>query len=298
MRPAPASFPPLIALDPASATPLYRQLFDWFRAAILAGRLKPGQRVPSSRQLAAELKLSRIPVLAAYEQLYAEGYLETFTGAGTCVARAIPDESLRPKDPGKAPETKGRGARRIAKRAAAVAAPERPWLTNMGAFRVGLPAVERLPHSTWARLVNRHVRHPPKSMLAYGDAMGHLPFREAIAEYLSLFRAVRCEAAQILVTTGSQQGLQIAAQVLLDPGAKVWMEEPGYPGAHQALKVAGMQLVPVPVDEEGLDVAAGLRRGREVRAAYITPSHQFPLGVTMSAARRLQLLNWATRQGA
>jgi GntR family transcriptional regulator / MocR family aminotransferase len=174
---------------------------------------------------------------------------------------------------------------------------DRSWLSNLGAFRVGLPALDHFPAGVWSKLVNRHARKPPMDLLYYGDTMGYRPLREAIAAYLGVFRAVRCEASQVLVTTGSQQGLQLAAQVLLDPGERVWMEEPGYPGAQLALQAAGARLVPVPVDEEGLDVSEGMRRGRTARAAYISPSHQFPLGVTLSAARRMQLLNWAAHSG-
>ncbi len=134
--------------------------------------------------------------------------------------------------------------------------------------------------------------------MAYGDAMGYLPFREAIAEYLGAVRGVRCEASQILVTTGSQQALQISAQVLLDPKDRVCMEEPGYPGARQAFMTAGTHLIPVPVDDEGIKVAELIRRGRDARAVYVTPSHQYPMGMTMSATRRMLLLNWAVRTGA
>jgi GntR family transcriptional regulator / MocR family aminotransferase len=134
--------------------------------------------------------------------------------------------------------------------------------------------------------------------MAYGDAMGYVPLREAIAEYLGTVRAVRCEPSQILVTTGSQQGLQLSAHVLLDADERVWIEEPGYPGARQALLMAGARLVPVPVDHEGLNVAEGIRRARTAHTVYITPSHQYPLGMTMSATRRMQLLNWAARSGA
>jgi GntR family transcriptional regulator/MocR family aminotransferase len=131
--------------------------------------------------------------------------------------------------------------------------------------------------------------------------MGYQPLREAIAEYLGAFRAVRCDASQVLVTTGSQQGLQLAAQVLVDPKDRVLIEEPGYPSARQAFLAAGAALIPVPVDQEGLDMAAVLargRRGQNARAVYITPSHQYPLGMTMSATRRMLLLNWAVRTGA
>ncbi len=167
----------------------------------------------------------------------------------------------------------------------------------MGAFRVSLPALDHFPIGVWSKLVARHSRRPPRGIMAYGDAVGYLPFREAIAEYLGAVRGVRCESSQILVTTGSQQALQISAQVLLDPKDRVCMEEPGYPGARQAFMTAGAHLIPVPVDDEGINVAE-IGRGRDARAVYVTPSHQYPMGMTMSATRRMLLLNWASHSGA
>lgn len=297
MRRVPASFLPPIALDPGRATPLYQQLSEWFRRAIIEGRLRPGQRVPSSRNLAEELKISRIPVLGAYEQLCAEGYLETFTGAGTCVARSIPQTRRRKPAARVSRPNESTRQHAISARAKSIALPASPWLKNMGAFRVGLPALDHLPLGVWSKLVHRHWREPPPDLLAYGDPMGYLPFREAIAEYLGVFRGVRCEAAQIMVTTGSQQALQVIGHVLLDAGDSVWMEEPGYPGAHQALALAGAKLIPIPVDQEGMHVSEGIERCPDARAVYITPSHQFPLGTTLSAARRLALLSWAAHSG-
>src|SRR5713101_4641428 len=303
MKRVPASFLPPIALDYRSNTPMYRQLYDWFRQAILRGQMRPGQRVPSTRSLAAELKISRIPVLNAYEQLLTEGYFETFVGAGTCLARSIPDDTLSP------PAGKARkglqeivaklGPRRMSRRGAALThVPAQSWLDNLGAFRVSLPALDHFPIGVWSKLVARHSRRPARGIMAYGDAMGYLPFREAIAEYLGAVRGVRCESSQILVTTGSQQALQLSAQVLLNPKDRVCMEEPGYPGARQAFTTAGAHLIPVPVDEEGINVVELIFRGRDARAVYVTPSHQYPMGMTMSAARRMLLLNWAVRSGA
>ena len=297
-----ASFLPPIALDYHTKTPMYRQLYDWFRGAIINGQIRPGQRVPSTRGLAAELKISRIPVLNAFEQLLAEGYFETFVGAGTCVAKSIPDDTLS-QPPVKAwkghQETVAkRGPRRMSRRGMALTRlPAQTWLDNLGAFRVSLPALDHFPIGVWSKLVARHSQKPPRGIMAYGDAMGYLPFREAIAEYLGTVRGVRCESSQILVTTGSQQALQISAQVLLDPQDRVWIEEPGYPGARQAFLTAGAQLIPVPVDHDGINVAEIIGRGRDARAVYVTPSHQYPMGMTMSATRRMLLLNWAVRSG-
>src|SRR6202522_544832 len=301
-----SSFLPPIALDSGASTPMYQQLYEWFRRAILQGQLRPGQRVPSTRNLAAELKVSRIPVSSAYEQLQAEGYFETFVGAGTCVARTIPANAAKPEGgesravarPAAKRAAKRTAPRKISRRAIAMRMPPQSWLDNMGAFRVSLPALEQFPVGVWSKLVNRHSRRQPRQLMAYGHAMGYLPFREAIAEYLGTVRAVRCDASQILVTTGSQLGLQLSAQVLLDPDDPVWIEEPGYHGARHALMTAGAKLIPVPVDQEGLNIAEGIRRAPKARAVYITPSHQYPLGWTMSATRRMMLLNWATRSGA
>ncbi len=297
-----ASFLPPIALDSSGKIPMYRQLYEWFRRAILGGQLRPGQRVPSTRNLAAELKVSRIPVSSAYEQLQAEGYFETYTGAGTCVARSIPDEALTTPSAraGKSSRQISRSGapRKVSRRVALLRLPAQTWSNKLVAFRVSLPALERFPTGVWSKLVNRHARRPTRQMLAYGDAKGYMPLREAIAEYLGAARAVRCDASQVLVTTGSQLGLQLSGQVLLDANDRAWIEEPGYPAARRALAMGGAQVVPVPVDDEGLDVAEGIRRARDARAVYITPSHQYPLGVTMSATRRMLLLNWAARSGA
>lgn len=303
MRRVPASFLPPIALDYRAKTPLYRQLYDWFRRAIITGQMRPGQRLPSTRSLAADLKISRVPVSNAYDQLLAEGYLETFVGAGTCVARSIPDDTLIPSSrkarQGLQQMVEKIGPRRMSRRGEALTElPTQSWLNIVGAFRVSLPALDHFPIGVWSRLVARHSRSPARGIMAYGDAMGYLPLREAIAEYLGAARAVRCDASQIIVTTGSQQGLQLSAQVLLDSKDQVWIEEPGYPSARQAFVAAGAQLIPAPVDHEGLRVAEAISRGPNARAAYITPSHQYPLGMTMSATRRMLLLNWAVRAGA
>ncbi len=299
---ASASFLPPIALEPHSGVPIYQQISDWFRHAITNGQLRPGQRVPSTRSLAGDLRVSRLPVLSAYEQLLAEGYLQSFIGAGTRVAATIPQEAVRParSKTQAVPRVTPNDCtlRRVAQRTEAMRAPERTWLDSQGAFRVGLPALDHFPHALWTRLLARHARSPGAAALAYGDTQGWLPLREAIADYLGAVRAVRADASQVLITTGAQHGVQLCAHALLDAGDKAWVEDPCYPGAAQALATVGARAIPVPVDTEGLDVAEGIRRAPQARLAYISPSHQFPLGMTMSATRRMQLLQWAARQGA
>ena len=295
-----ADFSLPITLEPASERPLYRQVYDWLQCAIVEGRLRPGQRVPSTRRLAAELQVSRVPILTAFEQLHAEGYLESTVGAGTRVAASMPERATPFAIRGRAGGAATTGPRRISRLAEkALSMPDelRPP-TTLGAFRVSLPALDAFPASIWASLLARHARRPAPELMDYGDPMGYLPFREALAEYLGAARAVRCDASQIMVVAGSQQGLQIAARALLDPGDPVWIEEPGYPGAQRALAMVGAELVPLPTDSHGLDVDAGVRRRPDARAAYVTPSHQYPIGVTMSASRRARLLNWAAETSA
>jgi GntR family transcriptional regulator/MocR family aminotransferase len=272
---------------------LYLQVCDGYREAVAGGRLRPGQRIPSTRSLAAALGISRLPVLVAYEQLIAEGYFEARPGSGTFVSRELPSEARllhRPEGtgPGRA------GGRRIARRSSRLARPAAPWARGFGAFRLSEPALDHFPFPAWSRLLARHAR----TAAQYGSALGDLHLREELAAYLASARGVRCEADQVMIVSGSQQALEITARVLLDPGDRVWVEEPGYAGARGAIAMAGGRPVPVPIDGEGLVVARARRSGRRARAAVVTPSHQYPLGVTMSAARRLQLLEWAREAGA
>jgi GntR family transcriptional regulator/MocR family aminotransferase len=298
MKTVPPGIPPVLAVDRTSEAPLYRQLYDGYRAAIVERRLRAGQRLPSTRGLAAELGISRIPVLQAFEQLLAEGYFESRTGAGTFVASSLPDEMTRARRSTASAPPPQPGRRMVSRTPEMLRREPEPWLQGLGAFRVSQPAVDRFPFQVWSSLIARHTRNPRGSLLLYGDPRGYKPFREAIAAYLRTARAVRCDPEQILVVSGSQQALEISARVLLDPGRPVWVEEPGYGGARDVLTVAGARLVPVPVDGEGLDVAAGIALAPQARAAYVTPSHQYPLGAPLSASRRLQLLDWARRSGA
>jgi GntR family transcriptional regulator/MocR family aminotransferase len=294
-----ATAPPLLlpALDPGSALPLHRQLYNALRGAILARQLAPGARLPSTRALAAELRLSRSTVVVAYEQLHAEGYVEGRVGAGTAVARALPGDAPR----GRAQDcsTERSAGRGLSRRGADLVAAAHSFGMGLAPklFHPGLPALDAFPTATWARLAARRLRGAA-DLLAYGDPAGYRPLREAIATYLGAARAARCTPDRVIIVGGAQQGLDLLARMLLDPGDAAWIEEPGYPGARAALLAAGARLVPVPVDADGLDVAAGIVRAPEARLAYVTPSHQFPLGATLSLARRLELLAWAERTGA
>jgi GntR family transcriptional regulator/MocR family aminotransferase len=289
----------IVAVDRNSPTPLYRQLYHAYRDAITERRLRAGERLPSTRGLADELGISRLPVIDAFEQLLAEGYFEARVGVGTFVARALPGEMPAQRRAASAATGERGGKRVLARRPEALLGrgPE-PWLAGRGAFRLSQPAIEHFPFRVWSTLLARQARSPKASLLHYGDPLGYLPFREAVAAYLRAARAVRCEADQVMVVSGSQQALEIAARVLLDPGSSVWVEDPGYGGARDALTMAGARLVPVPVDEDGLDVAAGIARSPRARAVHVTPSHQYPLGATLSASRRMRLLDWARASGA
>jgi GntR family transcriptional regulator/MocR family aminotransferase len=287
--------PPLTA---SAATPLHRQLFDALRAAMLDGRLGPEARLPASRALARELGISRTTVMTAYDQLTAEGFLIGRSGSGTFVSETMPGDLIRARamaPPAEAPPTL---SRRGAVLAGASPHPVPPAGRLLRPFRAGYPAVDAFPTEIWARLAARRWRRGAASLLGYGDPAGYLPLRVAIADYLRRSRGVRCTEAQVIIVSGSQQGFDLTTRLLLDPGDVAWVENPGYAGVSGALRGAGVRTVPIPVDADGLDIAAGERLAPEARLAAVTPSHQYPAGVTMTLARRLALLEWAARASA
>ena len=290
---------PLIAIDRKSQKSLHKQIYDAYRLAIVNGHLHPGQRVPSTRVLSSELGVSRFPVLDAYSQLLAEGYFESRVGAGTVVCSSLPERFTLSAPNNKHSVPSKPESRTVARRASTIARAENvPWARGLGAFGLGQVAFDQFPHRVWSKLVARHCRKMNAESAHYGDHMGLLTLRETIASYLRTARSVRCEAEQVMIVSGSQQALVITAHVLLDPASSVWVEEPGYRLARDAFALNQCNVVPIPVDKEGLNVAAGILRCRKARAAIVTPSHQFPFGVTMSAQRRLQLLDWAQNTGA
>jgi GntR family transcriptional regulator/MocR family aminotransferase len=289
---------PVIAVDRKASKPLHRQIYDAYRSAVVDGRLRPGQRIPSTRVLATELGVSRFPVLNAYSQLLAEGYLESRVGAGTVVSGTLPDQFTSSAPTHVRPATTRSGPRPAALRCSILGRENSPWLEGLGAFGVGQVAFDQFPVHIWSRLIARHCRRMNAQSFHYGDRMGSPALRETLAAYLRTARSLHCEAEQIMIVSGSQHALELSARVLFDPGSRVWMEEPGYPMARDVFALASCHLVPVPVDEEGLDVRAGIKRYGRARAAFVTPSHQFPLGATLSAGRRFQLLEWAQNTGS
>lgn len=299
MKKVPSGISPLIAIQKNASKSLYRQVYDGYRRAILDGNLRAGQRVPSTRVLASELGISRIPVLGAYAQLLAEGYFESRVGSGTIISKSLPRRAA-PSPPPNVPSTNVKsGPRVLSKRCMALANRQDFFARRgLGPFVASQVAFEHFPLQVWNSLVTRHSRRTQAKSLDYGDPMGFKELREAIAAHLRAARGVRCEAEQIMIVSGSQQGLEISTRALLDPGDHVWMEEPGYAFARSVFSFSGCGIVPVLVDGEGLNVAAGIKKCAGARAVLVTPSHQYPLGVTMSASRRLQLLDWAESRGS
>lgn len=298
---------PFIFVDAAQDEPLHRQLYDAIRAAIVSGKLPAGARLPSSRTLASETGVSRVTVGVAFDQLRAEGYVEARTGSGTFVREGLPDDALlaRRRTPAAKPRTKSSSLTPVSvPRVPDARVPAESLPVHQRApiaFIAGLPALDLFPVKLWSKLSARRWRGAAgegSRLLNYGSALGYYPLRRAIAEYVALARGVRCEPDQVLVTAGAQQALDLAARVLLRAGEPVWLEDPGYFGARAAFEAADANIVPVPVDTEGLDVSAGEALAPDARLAYVSPSHQFPLGVTLSMRRRLALLDWAARAGA
>jgi GntR family transcriptional regulator / MocR family aminotransferase len=291
--------------------PLFRQLYRALRTGILDGSVAAGTRLPATRALATELGVSRTTVLLAYEQLAAEGYLDGRRGSGSFVQRVD------------TPGTRGgKSAVPTDLVPAAPARPAPPRLSPFGAFltdrrsrpifssyvsgrprlpydfRYGAPSLHDFPLQIWQRCLGRRARRASAPFYDYGHPQGSPALRAALAGYLLRGRGVRCDPEQLLVVSGSQQGLDLAARLLLAPGDVAAVEEPGYEGARRAFLAAGARLALIPTDADGLDVEALAREGRRARLAHVTPSHQYPLGGIMPYPRRVALLAWAARTGA
>lgn len=274
-----------------------RWLYEALRAAILAGRLQPGARLPATRDLAAQYGLSRGTIVAVFEQLASEGYIEGSTGSGTFVNRVLPEELLEIGKHGTARRTGDAHPKRRITSFAKAFNPFPPFTSRpMRAFRTDTPAVDLFPLSIWTQLTTRRQRRASATMLLGCESMGYRPLREAVAEYLTTSRGVRCSAEQVAILSGAQEALDLVARLFLQRGDRVCVEEPGYPGATYVFEAAGAKIAPVPVDEEGLEI----RRNslENARLVYVTPAHQFPLGATMSLPRRLALLDCARDAGA
>jgi len=290
------------AFDPASPDGFQDQIAAHVRSAILRGMLKPGMAMLSTRVLARDLGIARQTVVLAYARLAAEGYLDGKPGSATRVSAVLPERLLHTARNGieRAAHSDPHAlAAPLSLRGTATAGlpvtPARPWATLLAP---GIPALDEFPFRVWERLAGEVWRGRPAGLLGYAEPGGHRPLREAIAAYLAPVRGIACDPGQVVVTSGSQQAIDLAARLLADIGDEAWAEDPAYVAGRHALAAAGLRTVPVPVDEEGLDVAAGERLAPRARLVLVTPSHQYPLGAVMSLRRRLALLDWARRAGA
>ncbi|MBL6082459.1 PLP-dependent aminotransferase family protein [Belnapia sp. T18] len=283
-------------LDLTAPVSRQKQIITFLRDAILDGRATPGLRLPSSRVLAADLGVSRQTVVLAYEALVDEGFATSRHGSGLFVADALPGWAARPAGHSRASASGPRRSTLVLSQRGQTLAQLTltPARRDVGLLAPGVPALDLFPHAVWSKLSARFWRgRPGADRLGYTDPAGLLPLRQAIAGHLGATRGLTCAAEDIVVTTGSQQAIALAACLLLDPGDAVWVEEPAYVAGRSALAAAGARLIPVPVDGDGLAVEAGIRSAPAARLALVTPSHQYPLGVTMTLPRRLALLRWA-----
>ena len=289
----------MIQLDSGRPEPMQFQLYASMREAIVTKQLVAGGRLPSTRELAQRWRVSRNTVMGAFDQLTAEGYLEGKQGAGTFVSSRIPDSYSRVSSEGRAScatvlasrERELRGRRAKYQGVACERLPMMP-------LRPTVPSLEDFPFTIWEQCRKAVVRQGEASLLTYGDPLGYWPLRRALATYLRDTRGVRCEPEQVIISCGSQQGIYLAASTLLEQGETVWMEDPGYHGARMVYEGFGTKVRPVPVDRQGMNIGRAPVHEGAARLIHISPSHQFPLGYTMSLERRLELLDYAEQSGA
>ncbi|HEV2738997.1 MAG TPA: PLP-dependent aminotransferase family protein [Candidatus Elarobacter sp.] len=269
------------------------QLLDQFRAAIRDRRLPAGSRLPSTRAVAERLHISRSTVTDVFDQLLAEGYLVARHGAGTYVSPAVRGGPVEARSASAPPSTSWERVSRRGKLFADITTRSRYTDKEPRAFQPGVPAVDLFPFGVWSRIAASLLRRPPRELVSYGDPAGFRALREAIAAQLRDRKHGACDADQVIVTSGTQQSLDIINRLMLDPDEAVWVEDPGSLAARATFVGAGVRLVPVPVDEDGMVVAHGVAAAPRARLAFVTPAVQSPTTVTMSAARRAALLAWA-----
>jgi GntR family transcriptional regulator/MocR family aminotransferase len=275
----------------------YRWLYAALRAEIVEGRLRPGARLPATRELAKHYGLSRGTIVNAFDQLKAEGYLAGSVGSGTRVSRVLPDELLEVvRKTGTKPQLERKTERRISDYGRRVSLFPNFEACPSRAFRTNVPALDLFPTTLWAQVAAHRLRRVSINLLMGCDAMGYAPLREAVAAYLGTSRGVNCVPEQVAIVSGVQEALNLTGRLFLNPGDRMCMENPGYPGAATVFKAAGTKVSSAPLDGEGMTLQDDALRG--TRLVYVTPGHQFPLGITMSLARRLQLLDWAAKSGA
>src|SRR5579863_4378962 len=280
-----------------AGTPAYHWLYNAIRSEILGGRLRPGARLPASRDLARQYGLARGTIVNAFDQLAAEGYIVGGVGSGTYVSNVLP-EGLLDVAPGRAEKSTVHARRGVRISDYARRAELFPGYGNMPirAFRANLPALNLFPIELWTKIALHTLRRISSRQLMGCDALGYLPLRQAVTDYLSRSRGVRCVPEQVAIVTGVQQAIDLIGRALLNRGDRVCVENPGYPGAFMAFRAFRAKISSAEMDSEGVVVCKLPARG--VRLIYVTPGHQFPLGTTMSLSRRLELLAWASKSGA
>jgi GntR family transcriptional regulator/MocR family aminotransferase len=279
----------------------YRWLYSALRSAILEGRLQPGTRLPATRDLATQYRLSRGTIVNSVEQLKSEGYVQARTGSGTYVSNTLPDELLQVRSNAKAPLPPRQQQRGIRAQKFSAYAKRVHLFPNFAsrptrAFRPNLPALDLFPTTLWAQVAARRLRRVSTNFLMGCEPIGYLPLRQAVADYLSTSRGVNCTADQIAIVSGAQEAFDLVARLFLNPGDRVCMENPGYIGAATVFQSLGAKISHVPLDDEGMQLRDSTLRN--ARLVYVTPGHQFPVGITMSLTRRLQLLESARKSGA
>lgn len=285
---------PFIRIDRKGARPVYEQLYEGMREAILNGRLQPNDRLPATRLVAEELGVSRNIVVMAFEQLLMEGYIRSKAGAGSFVEAM---DTIPPAPRAAHRKASGVGSRPLdsgmARRLDQVVLQRNIDREETAPFQTSQPAFDAFPFAVWSKLAGRVYRYLDFQHLGYEDAAGHPPLREAIADHLRVNRGVQCDASRILIVNGTQQALFLAAQLLLQPGDRFWIDDPGYVNARSTFLLHGGVACPIPVTAEGTDIDYACQHYPEARLAYLTPSHQHPVGGTLPLAQRLKLLAWA-----
>lgn len=294
-----------ISLDHASTLPLHHQVYEQIRGLILGGRIGPGQRLPSTRLLAESLGIARATVSESYDRLLSEGYIHTVPCSGTFVSDRLPEHLLSStpvvNSGPQPPVTTGLDTiSSYGKYLLGSTVLRQPRTKQQINFGFGPPAIDQLPLEEWRRLMSHYLKQKQASVFGYSyDFAGYQPLREAIAAYLSRSRAVKCRADQVIVVSGSQQALDLVSRVLVDKNDAVGVENPGYPAVRHTSAAHGARIIPVPVDEQGLNVERLPSKATEqLRFVYVTPSHQYPTGTVMPLSRRLALLSWASRNNA
>ena len=267
----------LINIDRVALVPFYIQIYDRFREVIAEGLLKPGDRVPSLRSLSAELGVARGTIETAYEMLCGEGYFLAKGQAGTVIAPFLgkPASALPPSNK---PQHLNSDSGTV---------------KPLAPFQLGLPALDAFPRKLWSKLGCRRLKSTTLSDMRSPDPKGYMPLRQALAAYLLISRGISCKPTQIIITDGYKGSLDIISRGFLKENDSIWVEDPSYPVTRNLLRAVGGVIMPIPVDEEGMVISFGIKNASQASLAIVTPSHQSPLGVTLSLSRRLELLKWA-----